>query len=108
MPIDEFASESAWAKPASAGGLFYQTRFKMKFITRVAIAACLALSGTAAFAQASGAMSHDTMSHDAMSHDTSSSGAMNHDDAMKHDSMSKDAMGHDSKMNHAASDTMGK
>jgi pentapeptide MXKDX repeat protein len=74
----------------------------MKRITQVLIAACLALTGTVAFAQGSGTMSHDTMSHDAMSKSASSS------DAMKHDNMSKDTMGHDSKMNHAASDTMGK
>ena len=41
----------------------------MKKIALAAAAAAFLMSGTAAFAQASGAMSNDAMSNGAMSHD---------------------------------------
>jgi pentapeptide MXKDX repeat protein len=63
----------------------------MKFLITAAMAATLALSGSMAFAQASGAMANDSMSKDAMSKDTMSKGAMSQD-AMSKDSMSKDSM----------------
>lgn len=79
----------------------------MKFLITAAMAATLALSGSMAFAQASGAMANDSMSKDAMSKDTMSKGAMSQD-AMSKDSMkkphktNKDAMG----MAHGASSSM--
>jgi pentapeptide MXKDX repeat protein len=79
----------------------------MKFLITAAMAATLALNGSMAFAQASGAMANDSMSKDAMSKDTMSKGAMSQD-AMSKDSMkkphktNKDAMG----MAHGASSSM--
>ena len=61
----------------------------MKFLITAAMAATLALSGSMAFAQASGAMANDSMSKDAMSKDTMSKGAMSQD-AMSKDAMSKE------------------
>jgi pentapeptide MXKDX repeat protein len=56
----------------------------MKRLMTAVFAITMTLATSAAFAQASGAMSNDAMSHDSMSKD-----------AMSHDSMSKDAMSHD-------------
>jgi pentapeptide MXKDX repeat protein len=70
----------------------------MNFLITAAMAATLALSGSMAFAQASGAMANDSMSKDAMSKDTMSKGAMSQD-AMSKDSMSKDSMKKPHKVN---------
>jgi pentapeptide MXKDX repeat protein len=74
----------------------------MKKIAMAVAAAAFLISGTSAFAQASGAMSNDAMSSGAMSHDAMSKDKMSHDKMsksggkMKHDKMSKgDAMGHE-------------
>ncbi|EEA02906.1 pentapeptide MXKDX repeat protein [Burkholderia sp. H160] len=81
----------------------------MKKIAITTIALLMLAGGGTAFAQASGAMSHDEMSKDAMSKDSMSKDSMSKDsmkkDAMKHDSMKKggDAMG----MKHEASGAMG-
>lgn len=56
----------------------------MKRLMTALFAITMTLATSAAFAQASGAMSNDAMSHDAMSKG-----------AMSHDSMSKDSMSHD-------------
>lgn len=74
----------------------------MKKIAIAAAAVALLMSGGAAFAQASGAMSNDAMSHDTMSKDSMSKDQMKKD-TMKHDKMKKgDAMG----MKHEASGAM--
>ncbi|WP_395069404.1 pentapeptide MXKDX repeat protein [Paraburkholderia silvatlantica] len=73
-----------------------------------AFAATISLAGTAAFAQASdamsnGSMAHDSMSKNAMSHDSMSKDSMSHKKMSKKSSMKKhDAMG----MDHAASGAM--
>ncbi|CAH2808606.1 MAG: Methionine sulfoxide reductase-associated methionine-rich protein [uncultured Paraburkholderia sp.] len=69
----------------------------MKKLAIAAVAFSLLTSGGVAFAQASGAMSHDSMAKDSMSKDSMKK------DAMKHDKMKKgDAMG----MKHEASGAM--
>lgn len=99
--------------PGTAGS--YQIRLDthtesiMKKLAMIAAAAAFLATGTAAFAQASGAMSNDSMSHGAMSNDKMSHDSMSKDgmskDKMKHDKMKKggDAMG----MGHEASGAMG-
>ena len=57
----------------------------MKRLMTAVCAITMTLATSAAFAQASGAMSNDAMSHDTMSKN-----------GMSHDSMSKDSMSHDS------------
>ncbi|MEX3936266.1 pentapeptide MXKDX repeat protein [Paraburkholderia phymatum] len=80
----------------------------MKRLMTAVIAATLAVGTSAAFAQASGAMSNDQMSHDAMgkgnmSHDKMSKGDMSHDKMSKSHKMKKnDSM----KMDHPASGAM--
>jgi pentapeptide MXKDX repeat protein len=86
----------------------------MKVILNAVLAASLALTGSVAFAQASGAMAHDTMGNSAMSKehmgktDSMSKGAAN-TGAMSHDSMGKSGnmTGHDS-MGKPASGAMAK
>jgi pentapeptide MXKDX repeat protein len=75
----------------------------MKKFAIAAVAVALLTSGGAAFAQASGAMSHDSMSKDSMSKDSMSKDTMKKD-TTKHDKMKKgnDAMG----MKHEASGAM--
>ncbi|SPB15792.1 pentapeptide MXKDX repeat-containing protein [Caballeronia novacaledonica] len=80
----------------------------MKRLMTAVLAAALTMGTSAAFAQASGAMSNDSMSHDTMkkdnmSHDSMKKGAMSHDLMGKGDKMKKnDAMGTD----HPASGAM--
>jgi pentapeptide MXKDX repeat protein len=81
--------------------------YPMKKFAIAAVAVTFLMSGGAAFAQASGAMSNDSMSHDSMSKDSMSKDGMSKDhmkkDTMKHDKMKKgDAMG----MKHEASGAM--
>ncbi|MFM0492790.1 pentapeptide MXKDX repeat protein [Paraburkholderia caledonica] len=74
----------------------------MKKFAIAAVAVTFLLSGGAAFAQASGAMSNDSMSKDSMSKDGMSKDHMKKD-TMKHDKTKKgDAMG----MQHEASGAM--
>ena len=80
----------------------------MKRLMTVAFAAVMVMSGTAAFAQASGAMANGAMSNDAMSkgdmsQDAMGKNAMSHDTMKKGDKMKKpNAMG----MDHPASGAM--
>jgi pentapeptide MXKDX repeat protein len=64
----------------------------MKLFITAALAAMLALGGSVAFAQASGAMANDSMSKDSMSKDSMAK------DSMSKDSMSKDTMKKSDKM----------
>ena len=73
---------------------FYNEEVDMKLFITAALAATLALSGSMAFAQASGAMAHDSMAKDSMSKDSMSKDKMSHDSMKKGDGMKKDAMGH--------------
>jgi len=57
----------------------------MKLVITAALAATLALGGSMAFAQASGAMAHDPMAKDGMAHDSiKKGGKMKKQDAMGH------------------------
>lgn len=79
-------------------GYFYpQEEVDMKLFITAALAATLALSGSMAFAQASGAMANDSMSKDSMSKDSMSKDSMAKD-SMSKDSMSKDTMKKSDKM----------
>src|ERR1700754_913029 len=86
------ASEGKPARPVHMKHVHAES--SMKKLATIAAAAAFLMSGTAAFAQASGAMSNDAMSNGAMSHDSMSKDAMSKD-AMSKDAMSKDAMSHD-------------
>jgi pentapeptide MXKDX repeat protein len=67
----------------------------MKLFTTAMLAATLAFTGSVAFAQASGAMSHDSMAKVSMSKDSMSKNGMAHDSMKKGDKMKKhDAMSH--------------
>jgi pentapeptide MXKDX repeat protein len=76
----------------------------MKKFAIAAAAVAFLMSGTAVFAQASGAMSNGEMSHDTMSKDSMSKDNMSKSSKMKHDKTKKssDAMG----MKHEASGAM--
>ncbi|HWT35770.1 MAG TPA: pentapeptide MXKDX repeat protein [Paraburkholderia sp.] len=75
----------------------------MKRLMTAVFAATLTMATTAAFAQASGAMSNDAMSKDAMSHDAMKKDSMSHDTMKKNSKTKKhDAMG----MDHPASGAM--
>src|ERR1700754_3976698 len=100
------ASEGKPARPVHMKHVHAES--SMKKLATIAAAAAFLMSGTAAFAQASGAMSNDAMSNGAMSHDSTSHDSMSKSsgskDKMKHDSMKKGdcAMG----MSHEASGAM--
>jgi pentapeptide MXKDX repeat protein len=75
----------------------------MKLFITAALAATLALSGSMAFAQASGAMANDSMSKDSMAKDSMSKDSMSKDTMKKSDKMKKEGgMG----MDHKASGAM--